>query len=254
MREFGWVLGAAAMAALGWLMWRLIDVAHVPTLDWIVGVVFFLWLLVIVTVPWNVHFQAREIITEAEESRTRGITVDNAKTDYARRWMRRSLAVAVGLHLVTAVGMWWLSVAGITPIGYWGAVAALTLTFARPVMRGYEYLRLRLAGIRQEIHYPREDVVTLRTHVDELLRRADETEHQLDAEREDTLAWRTEHGIGRHSQELESLRIALQELRESNAIAHERISRESQNAMAQVLGDAAILNHVREIVRFFKQT
>jgi hypothetical protein len=254
MREFSWLLGLVAVAALGWLLWRLVDMAHVPTLDWIIGLVMFLWLLVIVTVPWNVHFQARELIAEARASRKRGIAVEDANIEYAERWMQRSLLIAIGLHVITAFGMAWLSLAGITALGNWGAAAAAGLTFARPIMRGYEYVRRRLAGIRQVILNPREDVVELRGRVDTLVQRIDDVERQLDTNREDSIAARHTQALERHGQELESLRIALQEHKEANTIAHDRLSREAQNAMAQVMGDAAILNHVREIVRFFKQT
>ena len=32
-----------------------------------------------------------------------------------------------------------------------------------------------------------------------------------------------------------------------------RVEREAKNTIAQVLGDAAVVGHVRELVRFFKQ-
>ena len=37
-------------------------------LDWVIGGASFWWLLVIVTVPWNVHFKAKETLFDAEQS------------------------------------------------------------------------------------------------------------------------------------------------------------------------------------------
>jgi hypothetical protein len=48
------------LTAFGLLQWL-----HIPAgnfLDWVIGGASFWWLLVIVTVPWNVHFQAKEVL------------------------------------------------------------------------------------------------------------------------------------------------------------------------------------------------
>jgi hypothetical protein len=37
------------------------------------------WLVAIATVPWNIYFQARGILAEAEESRKREIQIDKKK-------------------------------------------------------------------------------------------------------------------------------------------------------------------------------
>jgi hypothetical protein len=44
----------------------------------------------------------------------------------------------------------------------------------------------------------------------------------------------------------------LDSLEETNKLAHEQISRDAQNAMAKGMVEAAIVSHVREIIRFFK--
>ncbi len=54
------------LTAFGLLQWL-----HIPAgsfLDWVIGGASFWWLLVIVTVPWNVHFQAKEVLAEAAQS------------------------------------------------------------------------------------------------------------------------------------------------------------------------------------------
>ena len=51
-------------------------------LDWIIGGASFWWLLVIVTVPWNIHFQAKEVLAEAEQSTKNEIPVDEQQVKY----------------------------------------------------------------------------------------------------------------------------------------------------------------------------
>ncbi len=45
-------------------------------LDWVIGGATFWWLLAIVTVPWNIHFQAKEVLAEAEQSKEIDIVID----------------------------------------------------------------------------------------------------------------------------------------------------------------------------------
>jgi hypothetical protein len=108
---------------------------HIPTgnfLDWVIGGASFWWLLVIVTVPWNVHFQAKEVLAEGAQSTEKGIPVDEKQLEYVKVLARRSLFVALALHLFSAVGLYTLAATGISAVGYISSGAALLLTGLRP--------------------------------------------------------------------------------------------------------------------------
>ena len=45
---------------------------------------------------------------------------------------------------------------------------------------------------------------------------------------------------------------ALEKLRADNKSDHDRLSREAQQAISQLSSDSQFLDHVREIIRFFK--
>src|SRR6476646_10029188 len=95
------------LAAFGLLQWL-----HIPAgnfLDWVIGGASFWWLLVIVTVPWNVHFQAKEVLAEAAQSRERDIPVDERQVKYVQNLAKRSLWVALGLHLFSTIGLYTLA-------------------------------------------------------------------------------------------------------------------------------------------------
>ncbi len=77
---------------------------HIPAgnfLDWVIGGASFWWLLVIVTVPWNVHFQAKEVLAEGAQSTEKGIPVDEKQLEYVKVLARRSLLVALALYHFT---------------------------------------------------------------------------------------------------------------------------------------------------------
>ncbi len=238
------------LLAFGVLQWF-----HVPTgnvLDWVIGGASFWWLLIIVTVPWNVHFQAKEVLAEAAQSRENNIPVDEKQVKYVEVLAKRSLWIAISLHLISAIGLYVLAATGISAIGYIISGAALLLTFLRPSISAYEYLYARLRMIRQNFIYPREDILELRNRFLEMEQKIRILEDQLDLEQPYSLAASNQRFSEETRRELARIVANLEELRATNQGEHERLSREARNAIAQLSTDGQFLDHVREIIRFFK--
>jgi hypothetical protein len=238
------------LTAFGLLQWL-----HIPAgnfLDWVIGGASFWWLLVIVTVPWNVHFQAKEVLAEAAQSKEKKIPVDEKQVNYVTVLAKRSLWVAIALHLFSAVGLYTLAATGISTVGYISSGAALLLTILRPAIRAYEYLYARLAMIRQEWKYPREDIVELRDRFSILEQKIQSFEEQLNPEQSYSLPATQQRFAEETRRDLARIAANLEELRATNQTEHERLSREARNAIAQFSTDGQFLDHVREIIRFFK--
>lgn len=238
------------LGSFGILQWL-----HIPAgnlLDWVIGAASFWWLLVIVTVPWNVHFQAKEVLAEAAISSDKGTALDDKKVKYVELLAKRSFWVAIALHIFSAVGLYTLAATGISAVGYISSGAALLLTALRPAVRTYEYLAARLAMIRQEFTYPREDIWELRnrfTTLEDTVKRLDE---QMDPEEPYSWVATQQRYQEETRKELAHLSASLEELRATNEIQHERLAREARGAIAQLSTDGQFLDHVREIIRFFK--
>jgi hypothetical protein len=238
------------LAAFGLLQWL-----HIPAgsfLDWVIGGASFWWLLVIVTVPWNVHFQAKEVLAEAAQSIEKRIPVDEKQLKYVRLLAKRSLWVALGLHLFSAIGLYTLAATGISTVGYISSGAALLLTILRPAISAYEYLSARLRMIRQEWQYPREDIMELRDRFSVLEQKIERLEEQLDPEQPYSVVATQQRFSEETRRDLAKIGANLEELRATNQTEHERLSREARNAIAQLSTDGQFLDHVREIIRFFK--
>ncbi len=237
------------------LVFSLLQWFHIPTgnfLDWVIGGASFWWLLAIVTVPWNVHFQAKEVLAEGTQSTEKGIPVDEKQLEYVKVLARRSLLVAIALHLLSAIGLYILAAAGISAVGYIGSGAALLLTGLRPAVTAYEYLYARLTMIRQEWTYPRQDIVELRSRFSTLEDTVKRLEEQLNPEQPYSLAANQQVYIEETRKELARLTANVEELRATNQTEHERLAREARQAIAQLSTDGQFLDHVREIIRFFK--
>jgi hypothetical protein len=234
----------------GALRWLNIPSGHF--IDWIIGTLTLWWLLVIVTVPWNVYFEAKAVSAEAAHSTSIGITVDQKQMKYVKNVERIALTVAISLHIFSALGLFALSACGISPVGYVASAAALLLTAVRPSVRAYEYLWERLVAIKHRVQYPREDVVELRNRTLVLEQKVEALEQQLDTARPASFA-------AAQTRSLEELKIKLNtvssnqnRLQDENQREHERLLREGQNAIAKISSDSQFLDHVREIVRLIK--
>ncbi len=238
------------LLAFGVLQWF-----HIPTgsfLDWVIGGASFWWLLVIVTVPWNVYFKAKEVLAEGTQSTEKEIPVDEKQIDYVKVLAKRSLLIAIALHLISAAGLYILAATGISAVGYIGSGAALLLTGLRPAISAYEYLYARLTMISQEWRYPREDIVELRNRFYVLEDSIKRLEEQLNPENTYSVVANQQHYWEETRKELARISANLEELRATNQTEHERLAREARNAIAQLSTDGQFLDHVREIIRFFK--
>jgi hypothetical protein len=238
------------LAALGLTNW--LHISAESLVDWLIGIAIFSWLLSITTVPWNIHFRAREVLAEGSFSREKGIAVDAQQQQYAAMIARRSLWVAVLLHLLSAIALYLLALWNVSAIGYLGSIAALLLTALRPAIRTYQFLAMRLAMIQQAFKYPQENIVELRTRVIQLEEMNQLMVQKLDLD--DPTSWMSTQQRQWESlrQDITRLASSLEEFKAINQADHAHLAREAQQAIAQLSEDSQFLNQARELIRFFK--
>jgi hypothetical protein len=233
---------------------KLLQIPVGQMIDWVIGFVSFWWLLVIITVPWNICFQAKETLVEAAASLERGIAINEKQILFVRKIAIRSLIMAIALHIFSAIVLFVLAEKGISPVGYVGSVVALLLTALRPSVRAYEYLWARLAVIRGQIVHPREDVIELRQRFEIIEIQLKHLNDTLDENRENSWANNKANSIKDLHNKFFNMKTTLENLKEQNEKDHQRITRETRSAVTQLTTDSQFLDHVREIIRFFKTT
>lgn len=249
----GW-LGALLLiflAGFGLTQW--LNLPFGNFIDWVIGASIFVWLIIIVTVPWNLYFQSQSVLNQATLSQERGINIDENQLPYVRSLAKRSLGLALGLHVISAIALYILASSGVGTVGYVGAIAAILLTILRPAISAYEYISQRLRSISQQIDYPREDITELRLRFSNL----EESVRQINDEllsKENPYSWlsKYEQFADETRKDLSRLGANIEDLRATNDREHERLLRESRQAIAQLSTDSQFLEHVREIIRFFK--
>jgi hypothetical protein len=238
------------------LVFAVLQWLHIPAgsfIDWVIAIAIFEWLLLIVTVPWNIHFEAKEVLAEAAESTEKGIAVDEKQVKYVTILVKRSLWLAVGLHLLSAIALYLLSATGISAVGYLSSGAALLLTILRPAIRGYQYLATRLTMIRRQFFHPREDIIELRSRFANIESTLQNLEAALNSDDPNSWVAVQERQQEATRRELTRLAASMENLRSTNQAEHIKLARDAESAIAQLTDDGQFLNHVREIIRFFKE-
>jgi hypothetical protein len=159
--------GVAAALVFAWLG-RVAGVTMATLLSIGAGGIALAWLVVLVTVPWNLYFAARQAVADAARSRERGISVRPGSDAEAGRLARRMLWFAVGSHLATTVAAAVITYVSGRDVGYYFAGFFLLSTVIRPGLAYLAHVRERITALSREIRYPRDDVLGLRTTVDTL--------------------------------------------------------------------------------------
>ncbi len=238
------------------LVFAILQWLHIPAgsfIDWVIAIATFEWLLLIVTVPWNIHFEAKEVLAQAAESTEKGIAVDQKQVKYVTVLASRSLWVAVGLHLVSAIALYALAATGISAIGYLSSGAALLLTILRPAIKAYQYLAARLTMIRSQFFHPREDIIELRSRFANLESTIKNLEATLNYNDPNSWVAVQERQQEATRRDLTRLAASVENLSATNQAAHTKLARDAESAIAQLTDDSQFLNHVREIIRFLKE-
>lgn len=129
------------------------------------GALSLLWLLLLLTLPWNLYFRAHAVLAEIAVSRDKGIEVSPARDAEAARIARTMLRTAVAGHVLTAALVLAVTWATGEFTGYWFAAFFLLSTFFRPAGAYFGQLRRRLGTLLKDVTHPRDDVVELQARL-----------------------------------------------------------------------------------------
>lgn len=154
------------------------------------------WLVLVLTVPWNLYFQARDLAEEIRTAKERGLDlpVPAGSREEAGRIAARMRLAAIGAHVLSAVLIAAITYFSGAEIGYYFAAFYLASTAFRPAGAWFAHLRRRLDAMRGEARFPRDDVLALKERVTflemqaENLRATTEQLHAADLAAEQRLA------------------------------------------------------------------
>ncbi|HVO30523.1 MAG TPA: hypothetical protein VMV18_07295 [bacterium] len=234
------LLVAAGLAAgASWILAAFgINLALEHLVDAMTGAVCLAWSLVLLRAPWDLLFEARAVAADMRESRARGITVDVKRETEVLTLARRLLWIALGAHVVSAGLALAVSLFSHGPVGLWFAAFYALSTIFRPAAAVWSHLKARLHLLRAEIHYPREDVLTMREAVER-------HGHELESAKESLRALEKQLAAERESRARET-----RELRDGLL----KVSRETETALARMTDNQDVLKGIQAFVRLIGQS
>ena len=244
-------IGLVTLIIFGVVKWMGVNPGEIK--DWIVGFFIFWWLVVVVTLPWNLYFSAKNLLANSDRAIKNGRPIKDTEVIYLKRWEKFAFILAIALHVLTALVLTYMQYGGFSDLGYMGASAAILLMGFRPAIRAYDYLMSRLKSIGREIDYPADNVQILLDKCEKLEHKLHLINEQLNLEEQSSWASNVDSKISLHATEQEQLRIQIEDLRRINNEEHRKLARDAESAAAQIAEDSKVLNNVREIVRFFKE-
>lgn len=156
---------AFCTALIGTILYFTTDLSLAELLAFGAGALFLLWQIVLLTVPWNLHFQARAVQHEIALARAQGTEVPESRDAELATLARRMLWAAIGAHVVSAGVVAVITAVSGKTIGYYFSGFYLLSTGFRPAQAYFSHLRARLGGMLQDVKYPHENVVELRARV-----------------------------------------------------------------------------------------
>ena len=227
------VLAAALLALLVAWAARVVRVPTATLLTVAVVIVALSWLVVLVTVPWNLYFAARRAALQMAVSRDRGITVRPDYDDEARRISHRMLRFALGGHVGTAIAATAIAFASGNKTGYYVAGIFLLATMFRPASAYLFHVRERIKVFTRESMQPRDDVITLRERMDEvsaLARQSADELYRTQAELADTI----EHTRSLLSADLSRLRDTQEAQRAQALERHDVLERQIDQMVRRI--------------------
>ncbi|WP_428954112.1 hypothetical protein [Streptomyces sp. cg35] len=208
-----------------------------------IGALCLLWLVLLLTVPWNLYFRARAVVHEAAVSREKGMTVPADRDAEAARIATVMLRTAIGAHLVTAaVAVLAAWTTGRTA-GYWFAGGCLLSTLFRPAGAYFGALLHRLRTLSTEVRHPRDDVVELRSTLDALLRSAAVQERKTEEMYVD---------VGRLRTALDSVGLSAHERAERTDRRVELMSREFESVVDRMTDNREIISGLKAFLRLIR--
>jgi hypothetical protein len=238
-------------AVTAWMSgWQVPALTPRLALDIGMGVVCLIWLLLILTVPWDIHFQAKSVQFELERSREAGLTVNDERLAYVKRTQRTTLWVALGLHVLSALIIGGLAYFTQGSVGYWFAGFYLVTMVFRPFGAAYDYLHRKLTDISEEARFPRDDTMKLKNDIAEVKADLEGLHSQVKqiAEELATLATTS----AKTHQDILALQHTIERAEQSFKSRIGQMSDEIERSLTRTFDQQDIVNGLRAFARLIK--
>eukprot|EP00455_Lapot_gusevi_P015984 TRINITY_DN1815_c0_g1_i1.p1 TRINITY_DN1815_c0_g1~~TRINITY_DN1815_c0_g1_i1.p1 ORF type:complete len:280 (-),score=104.04 TRINITY_DN1815_c0_g1_i1:91-930(-) len=202
--------------------------------------------------PWDIYFGARRARIQALESKERGLSRETLDRDIAelKSIERKGLLSVVLAHLGSAGAVYLLSknTSVINKHIAWLFVGSM---FLRPAYEIHDYVKKRLQELIERVHYPREDVLTLKQNVNQASARTEQLTDDVSNLRQQLSELRSQLNTAQVQIQSQNQELATKYKKFADCVS--RLAEKFEQSIAVVNTDQKMLAGVKAFVAMIRQ-
>jgi len=227
---------------LQWFSWH-------QVLNFVIGFCGLSGLIMILSRPWDLYFEARNLRLKQEEKTASGQGVTDSDRKYIERLVPRLLALCLVLHLLAALAASAVSLYTGGNLGYWFAAFFLLSTLFRPVGAFYQHQKKKLTELSDRCEVPEFRRQEVLQRLDSLESRLTDLQHGME---EKFLEQKRQ--TERLQQDLEGIRSQFVSESRRYFDSVDRVCNEFEKAVSKVSEDQELLRGIRALIHLIKST
>lgn len=205
-------------------------------------------LFLVLKLPWDLYFQAKDLIINQQESLKNEIDVSQEDLQYALKAKTRLLILCLVIHAFCAGLAALISYQSQSQLGYYFSFTFLISTLFRPLLSYFQKEKERLFTLKNRSLIPREDSLNIKIRLDQL-------EHNLknvtDNFENDFI--QTKQTQVEYQKALETLNKEFKSLQVTNNEQYEKVLNEFTKAIEKLTEDQELLRGIRAMVKLLKE-
>ena len=205
-------------------------------------------LLVLLKLPWDLYFQAKDLLYDQEESLRKEIDVALEDQEYAKKAKYRLLFLCLFSHGFCAAIAAFISYQSKSQIGYYFALIFLISTIFRPLLAYYQKERERLFRLKEQCHIPREDSHDLKQR----LKKVEHLFSQFEGEFENHVN-ETEKNTHNLNFLIRNLEVESKSFQKRNKEQYQNVLNQFGKSIEKLTEDQELLRGIRAMLRLMKE-
>lgn len=246
--SFGLVLINIVLILCGMLGYYLKWFSFYTLATVIVSVFGFMSLLLVLKLPWDLYFEAKDLIYNQQQSLQNEIFVSEEDLEYALKAKSRLLLLCLTLHVVCALAAAFISYQSQSQVGYYFTLVFLASTSFRPLLAYFQKERQRLFNLKNQCLIPREDSLQLKTQLNNIENEL--ANLQSSYQHENIQTKQTEIEL---RDTIETLQKEQKSLQVTNNKQYERVLNEFTKSIEKLTEDQELLRGIRAMVKLLKE-
>ncbi|MDF1663770.1 MAG: hypothetical protein P1V97_18515 [Planctomycetota bacterium] len=206
-------------------------------------------LLSMITLPWNLYFEAKALIEDQSYATDKGKEVKEKDKKDAKKLAKLLLVLCMALHIGTAAGVGIYTYFVPTMMGTVFAAAFLISVMFRPMASFYAYQMERLSVLRGELRFPRDDVHLLKSRVDKLEPQQKDLRHSVESVTSSLNAFKDNINV-----RVDGVDGRLTDTKQHYDDQIDKICREFERSIERLTEDKELLRGIKAFIRLVKDT